>query len=337
MAPPNYFELLKDFPLPTYPFPSVISPFEVRIREEVNSWLDNEYTFLSEEVREKYKRYDFGSSVAHALPYVKEYHLMLPCARYMLSGFVLDDCLEHNSFQEMDIVRERIVAILNGTQHISPQDNALYREVAKLRDELIHLPEEWYKRFIESINNTLRGIQDENIYKKDNQFPPLVHLRLIREQSVAVHPLSLLIILEQDGVMLPADVFDHPVMQYLRTLTARMLADQNDFVSLPKELTRGDKEIINIVLSIRHEENISLRDAYRKAMDFHYRDLADFITLQKSLPPFGIYQEAAETYVLYLTAIIQGISTWTTNNYRYSSGGYAEPTQGAADIILGRT
>lgn len=324
MSKPNYFELLKDFPIPTYPFPEIVSPFEERIREEVNQWLNEEYTFLSEEMREKYKRYDFGASVALTLPYIKEYHLLLPCARYMLLGFMLDDYLEKCSFQEMDTIRERIIAIMYGPEHFSTQDHFLYRQIAKLRDELIHLPKEWYNRFAESINSTLRGVQDESIYKKVKQFPPLVHLRLIREQSVGIHPLTLLMLLEWGGMLIPKDVFDHPVMRHLRKLTASILADHNDFVSLPKELSRGNEEVINVVLSIQQEEQLTLREAYQKAIQLHLRDLSDFITLQKSLPFFGAYQKAAESYALRLSTIIQGMSAWNARNYRYSYGGFVE-------------
>jgi hypothetical protein len=327
MASPNYFELLKDFPIPTYPFPEVVSPFEERIREEVNRWLDEEYTFLSEEAREKYKCYDFGASVALALPYIKEYHLLLTCARYMLCGFVLDDYLEQSSFQEMCPIRERMVAIMYGAEHASSQDHFLYREIAKLRDELIHLPQEWYNRFVESLNNTLIAVQDESIYKKAKQFPLLIHLRLIREHSVGIHPLTLLILLEWGGTLMPKDVFDHPVMQHLRKLTAGILADHNDFVSLPKEMTRGNEEVINVVLSIQQEEQLTLRKAYQKAIRLHQSDLADFVTLQKSLPYFGVHQKAAETYAHRLGTIIQGISTWTVKNYRYTNGGFVQQVE----------
>ncbi|MGE2817977.1 terpene synthase family protein [Mycobacterium heidelbergense] len=324
---PDYFALLKDMPLPVYPFPDHPSPFEERITEDLNKWLDNDYRFLTEEARNQYKRHDFGFATARSFPYLTSYQYLLPITRYTAWGTIFDDHFEYLSFDEKDNLREQVVSALrSGRIPEGPEANYLIPLIG-MRDELLafELPSWWFDRFVDSLNWFIRGIQDEDCYKTNNRIPPVEHLKLIREYSIGMYPWIELIALEQ-GCVLPSRILEHPVIRHLKKLVANMVAYQNDFVSLPKELTRGDGEVMNLVLAVQQDRIIGLEEAYMAALDIHNADLNAFLTLQSNLPDFGEHQRDAEVYARYLAQLVKGCADWEGKTaFRYSQGGYVEP------------
>jgi Terpene synthase family 2, C-terminal metal binding len=328
MRYPDYFEVLKNMPLPAYPFPHHPSPFEDRIVEDLNTWLDNDYDFLTEEARNQYKRHDFGFATARSFPYLTKYEYLLPITRYTAWGTIFDDYFEYFSFDEKDKLRKQVVSVLRSGHAPRGQEALHLVPLITMRDELLalELPAWWFDRFVESLNWFIRGIQDEDHYKANKQIPSLEHLKLIREYSIGMYPWIELVALEQDCAVLPCSVLEHPVIRHLKKLVANLVAYQNDFVSLPKELTRGDGEVMNLVLAVQRERNTELKQAYMLALDIHNADLNAFLTLQSNLPNFGKHQRDVEQFVRYLAQLVKGCADWEGKAaFRYSRGGYVEP------------
>lgn len=329
MTNPDYFELLKTFPRLEYPFPRVPSPILERLREDARQWLETDLSFLSETTREKYERHKLTDIGGLGFPYMNTYEEALAPARYTVWGALIDDYYDHCDFAEMNKVRVRMVEILNGDRP-GREDNGFFRQIAATREELLSfgMPPKWYDRMVKSLNDYIRGMQDEKYYIANQKFPPLAYFLSVREQTGGALPYCQFACLQKNYRELPDDFLEHPYVLRLHSLASRMIPWHNDFVSLPKELSR-DGDVFNLILVIQQEYNLSLEEAYREALRFHDADLAEFLTLQAHLPFFGEYQDLANDYVTSLGVMVQGIYTWhVVDNGRYVPGAYNEPEFG---------
>ncbi|MCY0978291.1 hypothetical protein PGH12_02720 [Chryseobacterium wangxinyae] len=181
-----------------------------------------------------------------------------------------------------------------------------------------------YTRFVKSIKDVLIGYSEEKIYYRANTVPPLSVYLLIREATSGVQPYCDYVILQKEYRNLPEEVFDHPYIKRLYSLCSLMIGIHNDIISLPKELMR-EGNTMNIVKVLQKENNLSLIDAYKKAMEIHDDYLKQFLILQEHLPPFGEYQSNVYDYVQDLGTMISGVYAWHTNDTsRYIDGGYVE-------------
>lgn len=319
------------FPVPGYPFVNLISPLADLMVKNVNHWIDTSYQLFSVPAREKYRQMNIGTLAALCFPRVASNRNMEPLARWILWGIMLDDYYEPCSIQELQVIRQQLMGILEGSQP-SPQHNGIYHQAAALRDELRALmPAHWMERFIKNQNTQFEGMILEAPYKLTRRFPTLEAFMHIRELSVAIYPM-LDLVQVQDGIALPDDVVEHPVIRRLGTLATRMTAWLNDFYTLPKELLR-DNDTINLVLVLQHEHGISLEEAQVAAMQVHDRDLDEFLSLQQHLPDFGTYREAVANYVRDMGLFLQGQKSWyEKHTTRYQPGGYVaseyKPGQG---------
>jgi hypothetical protein len=302
-----------------YPWPDIINPHVVQMGKDMDSWIDNDYTFLTEKQREKYKKMRLHACTARTAPHAS-YEQVIPCNRFLLFHVVMDDQLEHFSPAENEQLRERLTAILRGDDP-RPDENALYHQMALLRDEhKAYMPAEWMERYAESFYRTFRyGIEVETPYKAATSPPPLVLFKAIREYSVLMY--SYLDWAEiQTGFTLPNHLAEHPIIQRFRALTSRVIAWQNDFHSLQKEMAK-QTEVFNLILVLQHEYNISLEEACAEAKRIHDEDVAEFIALHKTFQGFGVYQEQVDRYVFHLGLMMQGVNSFYMETERYLPGG----------------
>jgi hypothetical protein len=306
---------------PDYPFHHLINPFQAFMVERTNHWIDNEYQIFSAPAREKYKQMNIGTLSAVCFPRVTNYLHMQPLIRWILWGIMLDDYYEPCTSAELQIIQQELLAVLEGAQPEAGH-NGIYHQAAAMRDELrAIMPDHWMKRFIRDQNTQFEGMIMEAPYKLGKRFPTLKTFMYIRELSVAIYPM-LHLLQVQDGKALPEDIVAHPILQRLGTLSTRMTAWLNDFYTLPKELLR-DNDTINLVLVLRHEHKISLEEAYAEAMDIHTKDLHEFLSLQKQLPDFDMYNEVVSNYVRDMGLFLQGQKTWYEHHTsRYLPEGY---------------
>lgn len=139
-----------------------------------------------------------------------------------------------------------------------------------------------------------------------NTVPSLSVYLLIREATSGVQPYCDYVILQKEYRNLPEEVFDHPHIKRIYSLSSLMIGIHNDIISLPKELQR-EGDTMNIVKVLQKENNLSLIDAYTKAMEIHDDYLKEFLILQEHLPPFGDYQSNVYDYIQDLGIMISGV------------------------------
>lgn len=313
-------------PRPSYPFADLANPAMEELDRECSGWIDNDYGFHSEQARTRHKQHRLTDTATRAFPYLTLAELR-PIARFSASGAMMDDYFDHASHGEMDAIRKRIMALLSGAETAEPQDLGIYRQFYLLRQDarLCGMPEHLYQKFITTIGTLLIGYRDEKLYNARNRPAPLPVFEVIRAETSGGLPFAKYLCMQKDYRSLPDDVLEHPIILRLHLLASRMIGWHNDIISLPKELSRkGD--VINLAITLQHENNVPIEDAYRMALDFHDRDLDEFIILQNNLPAFGKWQRLTQEYTTDLGVMLQGVYSWhIKNSQRYMPGAYVEP------------
>lgn len=322
-------------PLNYYPWPNLVNPHIEQMGKDMDTWIDNDYTFLTEIQKIRYKKMRLHACTACMWPHLT-YDQVIPCNRFMLQYVVLDDQIEHSSPQEIEHLRMRCTAILRGEQP-TPQENALYRHMALLRDEFkAFMPGIWMERFIDYFYITIRyGIELEHPYKVANRPPSLALFKVLREYNVLMLPYLTFGEIES-GLILPEHIIEHPVVKRMITLLVRIIAWQNDIHSLPKELAKGT-EIFNLVLVLQQEYQLSLEDASAEALRIHNEDLAELLALHKEYREFGEYQAHVDQFLYYSGIGIQGVNTFylqETERYKHGGTGFAWPDAASKNNLI---
>jgi hypothetical protein len=325
---PEEFKSSYYLPLNYYPWPNLVNPHIEQMGRDMDYWIDNDYTFLTDVQRERYKKMRLHACTARMWPDLT-YEQTIPCNRFMLQYVILDDQLEHSSFQEIQQQRIRCTAILKGEQP-GPDENALYQHLAIIRDEFrAFMPEIWMERFINYFYKSFRyGIELEYSFKVTKQAPSLTLYKVIREYSVLMHPYLILGEIES-GLVLPNHIIEHPIIQRIISLIVRVVAWQNDIHSLPKEMAKGT-EVFNLVFVLQREYHLSLEEACAEAFRIHNVDLEEMITLHRDYREFGEYQEHVDKFLYYAGVGLQGVNTFylqETERYRHGGVGFAWPEE----------
>ncbi|WP_449400930.1 terpene synthase family protein [Chryseobacterium wanjuense] len=196
-----------------------------------------------------------------------------------------DDYHEVCPVNKLADIRDHIMDIMMGASP-KPDDIGLMRQVALSRQEFLpYANDDWFQRWAKDFYNyTTYGIMEETPYKLKKEFPTLHNLLLIREYSISMYPYG-------DPVepainyIVPNSISEHPIIKRLKMLMCRIMAIQNDFASIEKELA-VDTETLNIILVIRHQYKVSLEEAIAEAMHIHDEYVKEFVELQNNLPDF---------------------------------------------------
>ncbi|QJB30152.1 hypothetical protein HF329_02025 [Chitinophaga oryzae] len=172
-------------------------------------------------------------------------------------------------------------------------------------------------------------MMEETPYKLKKEFPSLNNLLLVREYSIAMYPYG--DPLEPSiNFIVPDHISAHPFIRRLKMLMCRIIAIQNDFASIEKELAI-DTEVLNIILVIRHQYKVSIEEACKEAMRIHDEYVNEFVELQQHLPDFGVHQKDMERFVHYMALMISGLEAWyhKGRSTRYKTpGAYPAPEYG---------
>lgn len=294
-----------------YPFPNVINPKADEIEAKTTEWI-NEYTVFPESMREKFKAARFGKLAAYFHPEAP-FERLIPMSRWNLWIFLFDDYYGPYPIEELTRACKYVIEILKGVPPAAT-DSALFRQPALIRKELLSfVTEEWMDRFIRDMNGFFHTMltATEYSYKDPVNYPLLNDYLIIREDLIGVYPTVDLA--EITGTaLLTNEVLGTPVIKQLRKLTSLIVALSNDIFSVRKDYE--EKEAMNAVLIIQHEQQCTMDSAYAETVRLHNEFTAEFVHTCNHLPHFGQQDKTVRRYVENLSHIIQGHLSW----YKYS-------------------
>ncbi|PNY29946.1 Terpene synthase [Tolypocladium capitatum] len=321
----QFYRQLQDLPRPRYAFPDLVNPCIDQLNAEYNEWIDTDCRFESTTAREAHKRHRLTDIAARAFPGLTLEELR-PVARFTAFLAILDDYMDDSGSHELAKVGERVSKLLSGEEAGEPEPG-FYRQVYMIRQDSVRcrMPPHLYRQFVDSILTLLAGYGDEKQYNAAGRPPPFPVFELIRRQSSGGVCYAKYLCMQKDYRLLPDWVLAHPTMLRMHDLVGSIIGYHNDFISLPKELSRkGD--VVNLVITVQHEFGLSLTDAWHKALEIHDARLAELVRLQGQLPDFGEWQRTAQEYVADLGVMVQGVYAWhVKSSGRYVAGAYVEP------------
>lgn len=300
-----------------YPFEPATNRHAPDMEKKITDWMTRHYAFLPEKVKRKYTQTGMGHAGGCMFPRANKAQLTAIC-RFYIWAFTIDDTFEFATVEEIEVIRRKAQAILQGRQMV--HNDELYEQLPVLRQELISMGSEvWLERFCHSLDLYFEGLKAEIPYRKTLQFPSFPEFVSIREKAVNVYPLVDFAEVIT-GFVLPAEILQHPNIRRLSQLTCHILSWANDYFSA--HLEKGN-DVLNLVLMLEHHRQYSLGEAYAEAIQVHDRDVAEFVQLRASLPDFGVYTEAVIEFVENLELMISGYMHWTLQlTERYKKGGH---------------
>ncbi|MEV4886893.1 hypothetical protein SAMN05660461_5618 [Chitinophaga ginsengisegetis] len=304
-----------------YPFPTLKNPNADQLQEITeNQWIDGEYLWLYEnnpDLRKKYKKTKTAHIAAQWFP-TAPVERFKPICRLMLWTLYNDDLYEESEPNDIENVRTQSIAILNGEISNAEATIPLGAMLTSLRQELLQfIPQESISRFTKMISRYFLGLEAELRYKQNKMFPTIAECITLREDSICLYPFLQLTEIET-GIILPPEIHEHPVIRRLQALACHLVTFFNEVQSVMKDEATGSI-YYNIVKVIQNERQISLEEAYLEDLRLHNEDLREFITLQASLPDFGIWHEAVVNWVHYMSMVLSGWKNISTKLDRYNA------------------
>lgn len=312
-----------------YPFPTLKNPFATALQDITdNQWIDGEYLPLykdNPDTRYKYKKTKTAHIASQWFPTASAERLK-PICRLMLWTLYNDDLYEESTPEKIGHVHQRSVAVLNGEIDAAEAAIPLGHMLASLRLELLQfIPPASVARFVEMISRYFAGMKVESTFKMNKTFPTIAECIALRENSICLYPFLQLTEVET-GIILPPEIHNHPVIQRLQALACRLVTYFNEVQSVMKD-EATDSIYYNIVKVIQHEYNISLEEACLEDLRLHNEDLKEFVTLQYSLPDFGIWQDAVVNWVHYMSMVLSGWKNISSKLERYNAMEFPNATE----------
>jgi hypothetical protein len=118
-----------------------------------------------------------------------------------------------------------------------------------------------------------------------------------------------------EGISLPDEALQHPILTELEQLSHKLLCWSNDLFSFSKERAEGDE--YNLVSLLQRERRLTLDEALLCAAAIHNTDMRRFVTLSAQLPGFDeTTDQAVARYVEALRRHIRGHVDWSEKDSR---------------------
>ncbi|ALR29785.1 hypothetical protein ATE47_04270 [Chryseobacterium sp. IHB B 17019] len=318
-------------PIPSYPWPRVLSPF-VEFPEE-EKWLSEDYNFLDEETINRYRKQRLYDFVFNMWPVTNNPKMMRPILRCGYYHTIMDDYVGIMPLDELKAFTDRTYEVMM-EQDPQPNEIGIFHQMAAARKEWIAngMPLFWIERMAREFREYFTyGVMEETPFKLSNTYPSVGRYLLIRMYSIG-QKVFVNLTEAAMGQALPVHIHEHPVMNRLRELQSMIIAIQNDFASIRKELAT-DNETLNIILVVMHEYKTSLQEAIVESLRIHDEMVREIDSITSCLPDFGFYQKMVEDYIYHVKIMIHGLNAfyYESGTKRYTQEGFAIPKYGTAN------
>ncbi|RPD39497.1 terpene synthase family protein [Chitinophaga barathri] len=308
------------------PFPSRINSNVIAADEHTVRWIRRFRLLHSEEQILQYRKEGYAYMVARMFP---EADLETLCAYSDLNTllFIVDDFLDqkdemvsggHDS-GSVEKFSKVFVAILDNPAVGHGSSEPVFAALADLWERICRLGTPgWISKYKNSLWRIFHAAlwQHKNI---EAGIWPSLEDYMSRRQYIGAANVATDCIEMIDGISLPEEAWNHPVLVELTELCRNTVCWANDLFSLSKEREKG--EYHNLVTILSHEKHMSLNRAVSRAISIHDIQVRRFIRLTASLP---VFEEKITTeiirYVEGLKAIMRANIDWSnheTSRYRF--------------------
>lgn len=317
-------------PIPKYPWAYIPSPLMFAFDEIEKQWIEEDYIYLGSESMRRYINQNVIKVVPYMCPTTTNPDMLIPNCRFLLYETYFDDYVEIMPLEEVKVLRNRAFEVMTGDS-VRPNEIGMFRQMEQARKEWVAngMPQFWIERLAKSFWEFVTyGIMEETHFKLTKTYPTLSRYLVIRSRSIGQIAFAHLID-PAVGSALPEHIYKHPVIQQVLFLQSIIIAIQNDFLSLRKEMAT-ENENFNIILLLHHNHHLSLEEAFTKAMGIHDDFVVELEEISQCLPDFGSYQKEVENYVYHIKLMVTCLNEWyhRSGTKRYEPEGFATPKYG---------
>jgi len=177
--------------------------------------------------------------------------------------------------------------------------------------------ERWLGRLASTMRQWLANAKVETAMAKrlkEGMYPGFERLFDCRTISIGMYP-TFHLIEYAEGVELPSDFHDHPVVTELKRLASRLVGVGNDLGGLAKDIHNG---WLNLVLVLSAEAGVSVSEAFQTIVDIHNADVEEFDRQAAQLPSWDA--ETDELVAGWVQAVrynVHGFTLWEATALRY--------------------
>jgi 5-epi-alpha-selinene synthase len=308
------------YPLLTCPFPSAMNPHATDAQQATVTWARRLRLLQRDAAYRRLNRLQYGMLMARAYPSATPERLQI-VTDWSTWLFLLDDQCDEAGMgrdpEQLAGLHTQFAEVLKGVRPSldqAPLVHGLWDLHVRM---LAHAPQGWYGRFSRSVMQYFSANVWEATNRRQGQIPDADSYCAMRLFTSAVYPCLLLIELTE-GLHLPSEVYDHPDVQRLTTMTNNVISWANDIVSLEKERLQGD--VHNLALILAYEQKLSLQDAVERVGALHDAEVYAFIALTRRLPSFApLVDSDLRRYVTGMRFWMRANLDWSLDTARYRS------------------
>lgn len=315
------------------PFTPSISPHADAVQRWSLHWATRHGLLDRPGARAAFARARFANLMARTYPDAAAADLQLSTA-WLITVFALDDRLERAGAPAATrrLVEEVTSLLEDDTDQHEPPKGHLRALAEVWRRTRARVSPAWRERFVGHVGDYLEATVWEAGNRAANRPPPLAEYRTMRFRTAAID-MFFDLIEPLHGVELPAAVFADADFAAMHHAAGMITAIFNDLVSWPKEEAAGDHH--NIVLALRHEQQLTTQDAVRAAVAEHDALVEGFMAARERFAAGPFAKDPAVAAVAAdFVHWIRGNVDWSMESGRYTPSDDASGTAGAGPAAI---
>lgn len=299
-------------------FSDLICPIPYRVNENVErlkfyswEWVNKFKLVATEAAEKRFIKAKFFQLIAGAYPNCGYERLKI--ANDWLVWFITwdDVCdLPHlaKNPSSIKMYYERFLKILNGSE-VEQNDIPHCHALADVRNRILDVADEqWYARFIDSMEDLLASCLQEVFQREHTQVPSVESYCILRRGTGAMGPLIDFIEF-CDDYEIPYYLRYHSFTKQLRTMANNIICWRNDIFSAPKEMAVGD--VNNLVMALQNQYNLEWEEAMQRSLEIFNHEVYLLLDLEANKPSFG------KDVDFLLDKYISGINAWVASDHAW--------------------
>jgi len=301
------------------PFPSAINQHCEAAYEHTLEWVRS-FNLLEEVACQSLFAANFHGLMARVYPNASLKALEI-LTDFMYLGTIVDDAYEKaGTSKQPDLLepeQARLLEILKGAE-LTDVDTPVvlaWGDFVKRLHQFPYVTSEWMLYFVKHMEDYFQAARWEALNYSQGIMPDLATYIKMRPLVFGIYPFFDMILIA-DGIALPPEVIEYPVVKQMGLVANNAMAWANDIFSFKRDIKEG--MVHNLLLVLEHEYQIPLEEALKRAVELHDAQVRNFIELSMQLPFFEAEIDAnLQHYVLALRFWMSGYLDWIMESRRY--------------------
>ncbi|MCX7593946.1 MAG: terpene synthase [Fischerella sp.] len=300
------------------PFPSQINKYVDVLEENALEWVSRFQLLADESSYHRFRKSKFFLLSAGAFPDC-EFEELTVVNDWVTWLFIWDDQCDMSDIGKkpelVEFFHNRFLDILKGAE-LTSNDIPLSYALGDIRQRILEKgTKRWFDYFVNAVEQYFDGCILEAKNRAQGIVPNADIYTKIHMSSGAMES-SMEFIEFCNHLNFPDFVRTNDIVRKLTNMTNKIVCWCNDIFSASREMASGD--VHNLVLVLHYQQELSLEQAMKRAVEMHNQEVQIMIDLESSLPSFGKELDAE------LNKYISGLHSWISGNLDWSfrSGRY---------------